>query len=67
MEQFLSWWQHIPEHINPNIVKIGSFQLRYYGLMYVVAFIIIYLLVLYRAKHEERYKYSKEIIQDYFI
>ena len=67
MEQFLNWWQRIPEHINPNIIEIGSFQIRYYSLMYVVAFTIIYLLVLYRAKHEERYRYSKEIIQDYFI
>ncbi len=67
MEQFLRWWQRIPEHINPNIIEIGSFQIRYYSLMYVVAFTIIYLLVLYRAKHEERHRYSKEIIQDYFI
>jgi len=66
MEQFLSWWQHIPEYINPNIVKIGSFQLRYYSLMYVVAFAIVYLLVLYRLNNE-RYKYSKEIIQSYFV
>jgi prolipoprotein diacylglyceryltransferase len=48
MENFLSWWNHIPEYINPNIVTIGSFQIRYYGLMYVVAFAIVYLLVLYR-------------------
>ncbi len=66
MEKILSWWNHIPEYINPNIVKIGSFQLRYYGLMYVVAFAIVYLLVLYRLNNE-RYKYPKEIIQSYFV
>lgn len=62
----MNWWQHIPEHINPNIVKIGSFQLRYYGLMYVIAFTITDLLVLYRLK-TERYEYSKAIIQNYFM
>lgn len=66
MEQFLSWWNHIPEYINPNIVKIGSFQIRYYSLMYVVAFAIVYFLVLYRLNNE-KYKYSKEIIQSYFV
>jgi phosphatidylglycerol:prolipoprotein diacylglycerol transferase len=66
MEKFLSWWNHIPEYINPNIVKIGSFQLGYYGLMYVVTFAIVYLLVLYRLNNE-RYKYPKKIIQSYFV
>ncbi|MBU4444228.1 MAG: prolipoprotein diacylglyceryl transferase [Candidatus Marinimicrobia bacterium] len=61
----LNWWNNIPKHINPNIVEIGSFQLRYYGLMYVVAFTIIYLLALYRLKNE-KYEFSKEIIQNYF-
>lgn len=62
----MNWWNNIPKHLNPNILEIGSFQLRYYGLMYVVAFIIVYLLVLYRLKNE-KYEYSKEMIQNYFI
>lgn len=62
----MHWWRHIPEHINPNIVEIGSFQIRYYGLMYVVAFAITYLLVLHRLKNE-RYEYSKTVIQEYFV
>ena len=49
----MNWWNHIPEYINPNIIEIGSFQLRYYGLMYVVAFTIVYLLALYRLKNEK--------------
>lgn len=62
----MSWWNHIPEHINPNIIEIGSFRIRYYGLMYVVAFAITYVLVMYRIK-SERYQYSKITIQKYFI
>ena len=65
MEQYWKWWQHIPEHINPDIVRIGSFQLRYYSLMYLIAFVVVYLLVLYRLNNE-KIKYSKEIIQNYF-
>lgn len=61
----MNWWHHIPEYINPNIVKIGSFQLRYYGFMYVLAFVIIYLLVWCRLKNE-RFNFTKEIIRNYF-
>lgn len=65
MGQFLNWWQHIPEHINPTIFEIGTFQLRYYGVMYIVAFILIYFLVLFRLKNEQ-FNFTKEIIQNYF-
>jgi phosphatidylglycerol:prolipoprotein diacylglycerol transferase len=60
------FWQHIPEHINPNIIEIGQFQIRYYGLMYIVAFTIVYLLSLYRVKDED-YSFSKDTIQDSFV
>lgn len=62
----MSWWQHIPEHIKPTLLTIGSFQLRYYGLMYVIAFAIVYLLALYRIKNED-FEISKETLQNYFI
>lgn len=62
----MNWWNHIPEHINPNIFEIGSFRIRYYGLMYVVAFTITYLLILHRLNNEG-YKYSKAVIQNYFV
>lgn len=66
MERFLDWWRHIPEHIDPYIIEIGSFRIGYYGLMYILAFATVYMLVLYRLKNE-RYEYSRELIQDYFI
>jgi phosphatidylglycerol:prolipoprotein diacylglycerol transferase len=46
MEQLINVWQHIPENIDPNIISIGQFQVRYYGMMYIVAFAIVYLLSL---------------------
>jgi phosphatidylglycerol:prolipoprotein diacylglycerol transferase len=59
-------WQHLPEHINPNIFEIGSFQIRYYSLMYIIAFLLTYLLVSYRV-NRENYDYKTEVIQDFFI
>jgi phosphatidylglycerol---prolipoprotein diacylglyceryl transferase len=66
MESLINTWQTLPAHINPAIFSIGSFQLRYYSLMYIVAFTIVYFLVLYRIKHE-KYKYTAENIQDYLV
>jgi phosphatidylglycerol:prolipoprotein diacylglycerol transferase len=60
------WWSHLPEHINPYIIEIGSFRLGYYGLMYLVAFAILYLLVMWRLKHE-KVEFSKETVQDFLV
>ena len=59
-------WQHLPFHISPNLLEIGSFQLRYYSLMYLVAFGLAYLLVSYRIR-KENYEFTTGTIQDYFI
>lgn len=66
MDRLIEFWQHIPHHISPTIFQIGSFQLRYYGLMYLIAFFITYILVVYRI-NDEGYDYSKETVQDYFV
>ncbi len=66
MDRLIEFWQHIPYNLSPTLFQIGSFQLRYYGLMYLVAFFVTYLLVTYRTKHEG-YPYSKDLIQDYFV
>ncbi len=52
-DQFIYFWQHIPEHISPYVFKIGQFQVRYYGLMYIAAFATLYLLSRYRLRHED--------------
>lgn len=66
METFMSFWQNLPAHITPYLFSIGSFQLRYYSLMYIVAFVIVYFLVTYRIKNEN-FKYTSEDIQDYLV
>ncbi|MDD5713209.1 MAG: prolipoprotein diacylglyceryl transferase, partial [Smithellaceae bacterium] len=61
------FWQHIPEHLRPYIFAVGSFQLRYYSLMYLAAFAATYLLGMHRIKHEDGFKYTAELIQDFFV
>jgi phosphatidylglycerol:prolipoprotein diacylglycerol transferase len=66
MQDFIAAWRHIPASLNPNLFQIGAFQLRYYSLMYLAAFLCTYLLVMRRIRREE-YPYTAEQIQDYFI
>lgn len=63
---WLDYWQRLPFQTSPYLFEIGSFQVRYYSLMYLVAFTLTYLLVGYRIKRE-KLSYSKETIQDYFV
>ena len=66
MESFLSAWQQLPSQISPTLFSIGSFQLRYYSLMYLVAFAVVYLLFAYRIKHKE-ITLTTETLQDYLV
>ncbi|WP_319526536.1 prolipoprotein diacylglyceryl transferase [uncultured Desulfosarcina sp.] len=63
MGDFLQWWQHLPEYMDPVIFQIGSFRLQYYGLMYIVAFACTYFLALYRIRHEDRFRIDVEQLQ----
>ena len=64
MNEFWSWWQHLPENIDPVIFQIGSFKLQYYGLMYIVAFATTYFLAWYRTKREDRFDLSTDQLKD---
>ncbi len=66
LDKILEFWNHMPEHIDPVLFQAGQFQVRYYGLMYVVAFSVVYMLVMFRIRHE-KYEYSGELIQNYFM
>jgi len=66
MESFITFWQHLPSSISPTLFSIGSFQLRYYSLMYLVAFAVVYFLFLYRIKRKE-INVTSEFFQDYLV
>lgn len=64
----MEWWQHLPEHINPVIFKIGDFGIRWYSLGYIVAFILVYFVSRWRLRHEEKYKiYTEKHLEDVFM
>lgn len=64
MSTFWNWWQHLPAHLDPVLFQIGSFRVQYYGLMYIVAFGLTYYLVSWRVRHEQRFGFSIEQIQN---
>ncbi len=66
MDALIAAWRHLPGQINPNFLEFGSFQVRYYSLMYLVAFALTYFLVMYRIR-DEKYGYTAETIQDLMI
>jgi phosphatidylglycerol:prolipoprotein diacylglycerol transferase len=66
MEYWIAAWQNIPYHLSPYLFKIGGFQLRWYGLMYLAAFGCTYLLVSHRIRREHL-PYTAETVQDYFV
>jgi phosphatidylglycerol:prolipoprotein diacylglycerol transferase len=66
VEAFWDWWQHLPYQMSPTLLAIGGFQLRWYGLMYIVAFGVVYLLLRHRLR-TEGLGYSTEQIQDYLF
>jgi len=66
MDNLINAWQQLPSHISPTLFSIGSFQLRYYSLMYLVAFAVVYVLFAYRMKRRE-ISLTTEIFQDYLV
>lgn len=66
VNKIIHLWQHIPGQVRPYIFQIGNFQVRYYGLMYIVAFMTVYLLSLYRLKHE-KFHYSRNDIENFLM
>lgn len=50
-------------NINPTIFTLGPFEIRYYGLIYVISFIIAYFMISYLAK-KRKLKITKEDVAD---
>jgi len=67
MYSFWIWWQHLPEKMSPVIFEIGWFKFQYYGLMYIIAFAVTYILVLYRVRHEKRFSVSGDDVQNLML
>jgi phosphatidylglycerol---prolipoprotein diacylglyceryl transferase len=66
MDIFSSWWQMLPYRIDPALVTIGTFQIKYYGLMYIAAFSLSYYLMGKRIKNNE-FALKKEQLENYIF
>ena len=65
MDNFLEFYQHIPEKINPEIIHIGPFSFGWYALMYLVGFLVVFVLLQRRLKKGEgKISLSRENLLD---
>lgn len=53
-------------NLNPTILSLGPFEIRYYGLMYVIGFTIAYFLI-YKVAQEKKIKITKEDVADFLF
>lgn len=59
-------WRHLPEFIDPIALRIGPLEIRWYGIMYMLSFLVSYGLILYRL-NKEKIDISKRLIDEYFF
>lgn len=50
-------------NINPTLLEIGPFEIRYYGIIFVIGFIIAYFLIIYLSK-QKKIELKKEDVAD---
>jgi len=53
VNEWLTYYQHIPEKIDPNAFSVGFFSVNWYSLMYLAAFVTVYLFLRLRIKWKE--------------
>lgn len=63
MNDFLAWWQHLPSKMDPVLFDFGSVAIRWYGMMYIVAFLVVWVLTRRRITREGL-PYSRDFVGD---
>lgn len=53
MNEFLLWYQNIPSNVSPEIISIGFFSLRWYGMGYILALITSIILGKYLVRKNQ--------------
>ncbi len=67
MNDFFTWWQNLPFILDPTAFSVVGLEVKWYGLMYLAAFLTTFFLVKHRVKNEERFgKYDEDFIIDLF-
>ncbi len=64
MGDFTYFWQHLPEKLDPVLFHLGPLRIQWYGLMYIVAFTIVFFVSRYRTRTESRFPYDEEFLKN---
>ncbi|MDH4330213.1 MAG: prolipoprotein diacylglyceryl transferase [Candidatus Moranbacteria bacterium] len=59
--EILEFYQNLPNVIDPIIFRVGFFSMRWYSLMYIIAFLVVYYLALWRLKRGELSDFSQDV------
>lgn len=60
----ISWWQYLPQHIDPIAFFVGSFAVRFYSLFWIAGFLGAWLYLSVVLKADGREKYFREKLLD---
>jgi phosphatidylglycerol:prolipoprotein diacylglycerol transferase len=55
MHNIVNFYQNLPLMINPIALRVGFFSLTWYSIMYLVAFLTVYLILQWRIKNDSKY------------
>lgn len=57
----LSFYQHLPQFLDPIVFSVGSFSVHWYSIAYLVGFAVVYGLLKYRAVRGEEKRLSLRV------
>lgn len=63
----LNFWQSLPLRMNPVAFSLGSLEVHWYGLMYLVAVAVVWLLLVYRIKRDKTAPINTDQLTDLII
>lgn len=61
----LEWWKTWPLSFDGSLFSIGGFELQYYSLAYMVAFVVCYWIL--RKRNEEKHVMQRKDLEDLFF
>jgi len=62
----MTFWNELPYKISPFLIQFNGFGIRYYSLMYVLAFVTFYVLIKYRLK-TENFSIRISMLDDFLV
>ena len=62
----MEFWQHIYEHFDPIAFSLGSINVHWYGIMYVLALVAAFYAAKWYVRHD-RYPMKKDQLENYFL